>query len=101
MRLGLNRFAKPLIEISHGIGRLAIRVLRGTGDLLSPSSALGLNAFFDRRDARRPPLKAIFTHVPSPKFARPGTPERVADREFVPMRTGQGSPQLDAGLGGK
>jgi hypothetical protein len=56
-------------DLSRGIRRLAIGVLRDTGDLLSYTSA-----FLDRPDPRSPPL-TIFIHVPSPKFARPGSPE--------------------------
>jgi hypothetical protein len=71
IRLGLYRVAKPIIEISRGIGRLAIGVLRGTGDLVSHTSALGpdvaccaAKAFFDvPAKFARSPLKAIFIHV--------------------------------------
>ena len=36
--LGFNCVAEPLIEISRGISRLAIGVLRGTGDLVDRKS---------------------------------------------------------------
>ena len=69
--LGLNCIAKLLIEISRGISRLAIGVLRGTGDLVSHTSALGRHvaccaakAFFDLpAQFAGSSLKAIFIHV--------------------------------------
>jgi hypothetical protein len=71
IRLGLNHVAKPLIEISRGISRLAIGVLRGTGKLVCHTSAPGLDvaccapeAFFDlAAQIARSSLEAIFIHV--------------------------------------